>query len=98
MSVQQGEYYAVDFVNNFYIGRVLDATADHVEFKFLYKVQATTFHWPRREDIERAHISTIFYGPVTVPSFISGPFTIPELFHVEKLFKAIRKFKRASKY
>lgn len=38
------EYYAVDFVKNFYIGRALDAIANHLEFKFLYKVGATTFH------------------------------------------------------
>ena len=44
-------------------------------FKFLHKVGATTFHWPRREDVDQAHTSSIFYGPVTVPGFISGPFT-----------------------
>ena len=92
--VQKGEYYAVDYVKNFYIGRVLDVTKDCVQFKFLHKVGATTFHWPRREDVDQAHTSSIFYGPVTVPSFISGPFTIPELSHVEKLFKLIRKFSK----
>ena len=55
MPIQQGEYYAVDYVKNFYIGRALDATAEHVKFKFLYKVGATTFHWPRREDVDRVH-------------------------------------------
>ena len=95
--VQKGEYYAVDYVKNFYIGRVLDVTKDCVQFKFLHKVGATTFHWPRREDVDQAHTSSIFYGPVTVPSFISGPFTIPELSHVEKLFKLIRKFRKFSK-
>lgn len=99
MPIQQGEYYAVDYVKNFYIGRVLDVTdQDCVQFKFLYKVGATTFHWPRRDDVDQAHISNIFYGPVTVPSFISGPFTIPEQSDVEELFNLIRKFKRFSKY
>lgn len=97
--VQEGEYYAVDYryVKNFYIGSVLDVTKDCVQFKFLHKVGATTFHWPRGEDVDQAHTSSIFYGPATVPSFINGPFTIPELSHVEKLFKLIRKFRRFSK-
>lgn len=97
--VHKGEYYAVDYlcVKNFYIGRVLDVTKTCVQFKFLHKVGARTFHWPRREDVDQAHTSSIFYGPATVPNFINGPFTIPELSHVEKLFKHIRKFRRFSK-
>ena len=71
---------------------------EHVKFKFLYKVGITTFHWPRREDVDQVHISTIFYGPVTVFGFISGPFTIPELSEVDKPFKSIQNFKRVSKY
>ena len=34
--VQKGEYYAVDYVKNFYTGRVLDVTKDCVQFKFLH--------------------------------------------------------------
>ena len=63
----------VDYVKNFYICRVLDVTMDYVQLTFLYKVGATTFRWPRRDDVDQVHISNVFYGPVTVPSFISGP-------------------------
>ena len=99
MPIQQGEYYyAVDHVKNFYIGRVLDVSIDWVHLKFLYKVGATTFHWPRRDDVDKVHISTVFYGSVTVPGFISWPFIIPEQPAVENLFKLIRKFQRVSKY
>lgn len=38
--------------------------------------------------------ANIFSDPVTVPQFISGPFEIPELPAVEKLFKVIRKHKK----
>ena len=96
MPMQQGEYYAVDYVKNFYIGRVLDATTDCVQFKFVHKVGATTFHSPRRDDVDKVHISIVFYGPVTVPNFISGPFTIPEQPAVENLFKVIRKLKKVN--
>lgn len=78
MAIQEGEYYAVDYVKNFYIGRVLDISVDWVHLKFLHKVRATTFHWPRRDDVDKVQIWTVFYGPVTVPGFISGPFTIPQ--------------------
>jgi hypothetical protein len=51
---------------------------ENAELLFLHRVRATTFHWPRRDDVDKVHISTVFYGLVTVPNFISGPFTIPE--------------------
>ena len=98
MPIQREEYYAVDYVKNFYIGRVLDVIMDFLQLKFLYKVGATTFHWPKRDDVDQVHISNVFYGPVTVPSFISEPFAIPEQPSVEKLFNLIRKFKGVSKY
>jgi len=93
--IQHGEYYAVAYVNNFYFGRVLNTTTDVVELKFLHSIGASTFHWPRRDDIDQVHVSNIFYGPVTVPNFISGPFMIPEQKAVEKVFKAIGKQKKA---
>ena len=93
-TIQPGEYYAVDYIKNYYFGRVTEKTGSFVQFKFLHRVGATTYHWPRREDVERVHLSNIFSGPVTVPHFISGPFEIPEQPAVEKLFKAIRKHKR----
>ena len=65
MPIQQREYYAVDYVKNVYIGRVLDVSIDWVHLKFLYKVGPTTFHWPRRDDVDKVHISTVFYGPVS---------------------------------
>jgi hypothetical protein len=65
-----------------------------VEFKFLHRNSASTFHWPRRDDVDTVHFSNIFSDPVTVPQFISGPFEIPELPAVEKLFKVIRKHKK----
>ena len=69
-------------------------SASHVEFKFLHRKSASTFHRPRRDDVDRVHFSNIFSDPVTVPQFISGPFEIPELPAVEKLFKVIRKHKK----
>ncbi|KAK3703344.1 hypothetical protein QZH41_001507 [Actinostola sp. cb2023] len=77
------------------IAGVLNTTTDVVELKFLHSIGASTFHWPRRDDIDQVHVSNIFYGPVTVPNFISGPFVIPEQKAVAKVFQAIGKQKKA---
>lgn len=43
MGFSPGDYYAVDYVQNYYFGRVLDASGPFVKFKFLHKVGANTF-------------------------------------------------------
>ena len=86
-TIQPREYYAVDYIKNYYFGRIIDKNDSFVQFKFLHRVGATTYHWPRRDDMDRV-------GPVTVPHFISGPFEIPEQPAVEKLFRVIRKHTR----
>ena len=60
----------------------------------LHRNSASTFHWPRREDMDRVHFSNIFSDPVTVPQFIGGTFEILEMPAMEKLFKVIRKHKK----
>ena len=77
-TIQPGEYYAVDYMTNYYFGRVIDKNDSFVQFKFLHTVSATTYHWPRQDDMDRVHLSNIFASPITVPHFISGPFEIPE--------------------
>ena len=86
-TIQPREYYAVDYIKNYYFGRIIDKNDSFVQFKFLHRVGATTYHWPRRDDMDRV-------GPVTVPHFIGGPFEIPEQPAVEKLFRVIGKHTR----
>ena len=93
-TIQPGEYYAVDYIKNYYFGRVIEKNYSFVQFKFLHRVRATTYHWPRRDDMDRVQLSNIFAGPITVPHFINGPFEIPEQPAVEKLFRVIRKHTR----
>lgn len=50
-TVKAGENYAVAFVQNFYFGRVLEVHESSVTLKFLHRVGAETFHWPRRDDL-----------------------------------------------
>jgi len=41
---------------NFYIGRVVEVNGQFVEFKFLHRVGAYLFDWPRRDDIDSCHV------------------------------------------
>ncbi|XP_022791348.1 uncharacterized protein LOC111330708 [Stylophora pistillata] len=94
-TVKVREYYAVAFVQNFYFGRVLKVSESSVTLKFLHRVGAETFHWLGRDDVLQVHQSCIFFGPITVPMFISGPFKVPELQCVQNLIKAMNRSKKA---
>ena len=59
MGFSPGDYYAVDYVQNYYFGRVLDASGPFVKFKFLHKVGANRFDWRERDDIDAPLISRI---------------------------------------
>ena len=59
MGLLPGDYYAVDYVKNYYFGRALDASWPFVKFKFLHKVGANTFDWREMDDIDAPHISFI---------------------------------------
>jgi len=82
----QDEYYAVHYVSNYYIGRVLEKDGDFVKFKFLHRVGAHVFGWPKRDDVDSPHTSCIFFGPVELLG--NGPFQVPWQSVIEKVFKA----------
>lgn len=84
-SVMCGRYYAVDYINKFYIGRVLDEANQLVKFKFLHRSGAFVFDWPKTDDIERVHTSCIFFGPIDLQG--CGPFRVPQLAIIEKTFR-----------
>ena len=43
-TIQPGQYYAVDYIKNYCFGRVIDKNDSFVQFKFLHRVDATTYH------------------------------------------------------
>jgi hypothetical protein len=81
-----GEYYAVHYVSNFYIGRVVEVNGQFVKFKFLHRMGAYMFDWPRRDDVDSPHVSCIFYGQVQIQG--NGPFRVPKQSDIEKIFKS----------
>lgn len=83
-----GNYYAVDYINIFYIGRLLEIEGVIGKFKFLHRVGATTFDWPRRDDLDSIHMSCIFFGPVQLQGY--GPFQIAERAAVEKAYQTLK--------
>ena len=63
--VKVDEYYALDYVNKFYFGRVLEVKSNaFIKCKFLHSVGPNKLEWPRRDDIDEVHMSCILYGPV----------------------------------
>jgi len=80
------QYYAVHYEKKYYIGRALSTSATNlVEVKFLHNAGADKFNWPKRDDIDKVHISSIFYGPVVLGQ--SGPFTKQD--KIDKIFNTI---------
>lgn len=82
------EYYAVQYVKKYYIGRALiTLDSNQVKVKFLHNAGAGKFGWPRRDDIDKVHMSSIFYGPISLHQ--SGPFTVPKRHEIEKVYNEI---------
>lgn len=79
--------YAVEHETNFYIGRAIKVTDNEVEIKFLHQV-VKTFNWPLRSDIDIFNKRRIFCGLMELKD--TGPFNIPSLARIERLFKYIR--------
>jgi hypothetical protein len=67
-AIQVHLYYVIDYVNTFYVGRVLKICQDNALFTvtFLHSKGSKIFDWPNRDDIDKVHRSCIFYGPVTL--------------------------------
>ena len=53
------KYYAIDYLNKYYIGRALSIANNLVKIKFLHRV-LDRYVWPGRDDIEEVHVSCIF--------------------------------------
>ena len=50
-AIVEGSYYAADYKHLYYFGRVIKCAGSQVTFNFLYSVSASSFDWPRRDDI-----------------------------------------------
>ena len=87
------QYYAVDYINRFYVGRVLAIQSLFCNVKFLH-CGSKGYSWPNHDDIECVHKSYIFYGPVTLSGF--GPFTVLEQSELEKVHQCLKKSKKFS--
>ena len=64
------QYYADDYVNNYYIGRALSApdTWNFAELKFFCQIRKTNvkrFEWSNHDDIDHGNSSWVLYGPST---------------------------------
>ncbi|CAH3182891.1 unnamed protein product, partial [Porites lobata] len=46
------QYYAVEYLEIYYIGHALSQADSFVRFKFLQRVGAKSFDWPSRDDVD----------------------------------------------
>ena len=90
--LQPESYYAVDYINKFYIGRLLAIRDGVLHFKFLHSNQCTgsmEFYWPRRDDMDTVSPYCVFYCPVNLNG--NGPFTVNNLKEIVNLFCFIKR-------
>ena len=86
------EYYAVDYVTHFYIGRVLELKSDSfVTFKFLHSKMGSTFDWATRDDIDIVHASCIFDSMVQFIFWGMAHLSLTTMTLLRKCFLAWRK-------
>ena len=82
------EYYAVHYYKKYCIGRALSIpNSIHIKMKSLHNATDGKFEWPRQDDIDEVHISSIFHGSVKVGQCY--PFTVPKKHELEKIFNSI---------
>ena len=93
ITVHSEQYYVVDYLRAFYIGRALENVSDStMNFKFLNRslvANISTFYWPRRNDINTCHSKIAFYGPIQLVG--TGPFTVLGLESMKKAFASLTK-------
>ena len=87
MSIDIESYYAVDYVNRYYIGRAIRKSDVFVTFKYLHSI-GTKFYWPGKDDIEAVHTSCVFFGPISLSG--TGPFTIVDQSEVDSAWLLIK--------
>ena len=89
ITVHTEQYYAVDYLREFYIGRALEHVSDSmIKFKFLHRslvAGINTFYWHRRDDIDTCHTDS----PIQLVGTV--PFTVVELENIKEAFALLTK-------
>lgn len=96
-NIEKDIYCAVDYVNNYFIGRALSAPDQRqfTLFKFLHKIQQTDikrFDWPKHDDIDNVHSTCVFYGPVELKG--TGKFEVLDLQDLEVVFQSLSQWRK----
>ena len=50
--IKEHDYYAVDYNDTYYVGRVLKLNKNNVTMKFLTRLTDDKFDWPKRDDLD----------------------------------------------
>ena len=69
-SLGKDKYYAVDYVNNYYLSRAIHECSRQKSVHLIQVLaknsiaHAKRFDWPKHDDVDRVHITCVFLGPV----------------------------------
>lgn len=90
IAVATDGYFAVDYVNKFYVGRVVEEKESGFwKMKFLHETTVEgipVFNWPKTDDIDIIHESSVFFGPIMLDGTIKK-FQIPVYKDIVNAFK-----------
>ena len=87
------QYYAVDYVETYYIGHVLSQADSFVRFKFLHRVGAKSFDWPSRVTLMICTSLACFMAPS--PWTVLAHLLFQNSKTLKKRFKEIKKQRKS---
>ena len=86
------EYYAVDYIDTYYVGRITNLSKCKVTCKFLTRQPNDMYKWRVRDDVADIEHKWIFAGPLKLSGTV--PFKICGLQAAHKSFREYMKNKK----
>lgn len=91
IEIIENAYYAVDYCDTYYVGRVIKVGKRDVFMTFLRRLPGGEYTWPTKRDEDRVTSAQIFDGPFYPEGTL--PFSFPVDFH--KLWMKFIKYKKS---
>ena len=91
--IEKGNYYAVDYINNYCIGKALSApdkkrNRDQVPVpNQKNKINVKRSEWPNHDDNDHVRSSCVFYGPLNLRG--RGLYEIVDIDELEAIFTLV---------
>lgn len=83
-------YDAVDYIEKWYVGRIIKDGESEVKIKFLERLPENQFRWPKRDDIETVSKRLCFSGPIVLKEVHTFSIS-PRPKEIDKIWKEFKK-------